>query len=314
MRHIASAPTRRPSRPTSTPSIATARSSARPGRGGGIPPPPLHAHDADDRGRPRSSRHRRARAHVMFRRRRSPPVLAEIPPPPKAAHRAGTLSRSELDAFAALLGRLGAAKVVVVAGDRRKSAVAIGLATAAVVAGRRALCSRETSPVRLSPPRSDWPTLPGSRSTCDPRQRRARCCSRWSWRALPRRARRSTSSASWPEGRTSRARRCSPRKDFGDAIARLRSAYELVVIDAPPDHADRSLLASSPRRPRSRSPCLARPRMREEGALDGVAGLVDPPVARFASKVVAREVRPRVSRLPRSGPRGAHGRSLAERP
>ena len=208
----------------------------------------------------------------MFRRRRSPPVLAEIPPPPKAAHRAGTLSRSELDAFAALLGRLGAAKVVAVAGDRRKSAVAIGLATAAVVAGRRAL---------LLEGDLAGPTLAASLGLADaPGLTEYLRSEAEASQMLQPLVLAGPAAASSPEhlvcvvaGRpTSQGPALLASEGFRHAIARLRSAYELVVIDAPPDHADRSLLAVSSEADMTIACCASAGAKR--GRWDGVAGLV----------------------------------------
>jgi Mrp family chromosome partitioning ATPase len=65
-------------------------------------------------------------------------VLAEIPPPAAPAARAGTLRRCDLEAFERLLGELRGSRTVVAIGepDRRRS-VALGLATAAAAAGTR---------------------------------------------------------------------------------------------------------------------------------------------------------------------------------
>lgn len=74
----------------------------------------------------------------MLRRRRRSPVLAELPAPRDGRRRPGSLARSELEAFTGLLEAVGDAGAVSVAGEGRRSAVAVGLATVAAVAGRRA--------------------------------------------------------------------------------------------------------------------------------------------------------------------------------
>jgi hypothetical protein len=65
-------------------------------------------------------------------------VLAEIPAQADRAPRAGTLRRRDLEAFGALLARLGGRRSVLLVGDPgRRRAVAVGLATAAAAAGTR---------------------------------------------------------------------------------------------------------------------------------------------------------------------------------
>jgi len=73
----------------------------------------------------------------MLRRRRSPPVLAEVP---GSRHgRLRSLDRAQLDAFTGLLGAVGESRAVLVTGREAKSAVAVGLATVAAGSGRRAV-------------------------------------------------------------------------------------------------------------------------------------------------------------------------------
>lgn len=65
-------------------------------------------------------------------------VLAEIPPPAAPAPRAGTLRRCDLEAFDVLLAELHGSRVVLVLGDAaRKRNVAVGLAAAAAAGGTR---------------------------------------------------------------------------------------------------------------------------------------------------------------------------------
>jgi hypothetical protein len=65
-------------------------------------------------------------------------VLAEIPAPPTPATRPGTLRRCDLEAFDALLAELDGSRSVLVLGESpRRRAVAVGLATAAAAAGAR---------------------------------------------------------------------------------------------------------------------------------------------------------------------------------
>lgn len=73
----------------------------------------------------------------MLRRRQRPRVLAELPAPRRAQGRAGSLSRSELEAFEGLRRAIGDARVVLATGEE-SSRVALGLATVAGAGGRRA--------------------------------------------------------------------------------------------------------------------------------------------------------------------------------
>lgn len=63
-------------------------------------------------------------------------VLAEIPPQAGPAPRAGTLRRCDLEAYDALLAELGGRRAVLLLGDAiRRRPVAVGLATTAAAAG-----------------------------------------------------------------------------------------------------------------------------------------------------------------------------------
>lgn len=65
-------------------------------------------------------------------------VLGEIPAPGPTALRAGTLRRCDQEAFGRLLEELGAARAVLVTGERARSrTAAVGLAAAAAAAGTR---------------------------------------------------------------------------------------------------------------------------------------------------------------------------------
>jgi Mrp family chromosome partitioning ATPase len=72
----------------------------------------------------------------MLGRRRSPQVLAEIPAPQGAATRPGALGRAKLDAYSVLATALAASRAVLATGPA-KSDAALGLAAAATAAGRR---------------------------------------------------------------------------------------------------------------------------------------------------------------------------------
>lgn len=75
---------------------------------------------------------------MLRRRRRRPPVLAELPAPSGEPRRPGALGGAELETFGRLLGALGGARAVLATGGEGKSRLAIGLATAAATEGRRA--------------------------------------------------------------------------------------------------------------------------------------------------------------------------------
>jgi Mrp family chromosome partitioning ATPase len=66
-------------------------------------------------------------------------ILAEIPARSLADPEVGTLRRRDLRVFETLLEKLGDVQLVLVTGGSRRQAAALGLATAATTAGRRVL-------------------------------------------------------------------------------------------------------------------------------------------------------------------------------
>ncbi len=72
----------------------------------------------------------------MLRRRKQPPVLAEIPAARNGSERLGSLGRGTLDAFAGLSKTLAGASPVMTSGAA-STTVALGLATAAAAEGKR---------------------------------------------------------------------------------------------------------------------------------------------------------------------------------
>ncbi len=74
----------------------------------------------------------------MLRRRGRPPVLAEISAPAPSGARPGALRRGDFEALVALLGKLGDARaLLVVGGEEGKPGASLALAAAAAAAGRR---------------------------------------------------------------------------------------------------------------------------------------------------------------------------------
>ncbi|HEX7293205.1 MAG TPA: hypothetical protein VF259_01560, partial [Solirubrobacterales bacterium] len=66
-------------------------------------------------------------------------MIAELPALPESETASGALSAAGLEMLSALLGELGDARAVLSTGGEAKSALALGLATAAVATGRRAV-------------------------------------------------------------------------------------------------------------------------------------------------------------------------------
>ncbi len=106
---------------------------------------------------------------------------------------------------------------------------------------------------RLRPPARSWssaisrargwrrrwgsPRPPACTSTCAGRRSRPTCFSRWPWPG-PRPGSRGSSSASAPGARRRKRRRCSACRASAHVVGKLRAAYELVLLIAPPVQAE----------------------------------------------------------------------------
>jgi succinoglycan biosynthesis transport protein ExoP len=210
---------------------------------------------------------------MLRRRRRSrPPVLARVAAPPAAGSGARRLTRGQLSGFRNLLGQLGGARVVAIAGGEARSAVAVGLATAAVATPRRTvLVEADLARPRLAaslglaqtPGLGEYlrteaeageilQSLVLAGPVTEGPVEHLVCL---------------VAGAAAPEAESLLA-----SDGFGHAIARLRSAYELIVVAAPPDHRDGSLLAVSAQADMTVA-CCTRAEARA-GRWEGVAGIV----------------------------------------
>ena len=199
-------------------------------------------------------------------------MLAEIPPPPTGSGDAGSLRRSQVEDYARLLDRLGTATVVNLTGGSGKSPAATGLATAAVVASRRTLLleadlARPTLAASLglaaAPGLADY--LRGEADASEILQ------------SLILAGPLARTSADYlvcvvAGSPTSEGAALLASERFRHAVARLRSAYQLVVIDGPPDHSDSSLLAVSAQADMTLACC--NPAEAKGGRWAGVGGLV----------------------------------------
>lgn len=183
----------------------------------------------------------------MFRRRRRPPVLAELPDPRGEQARPGSLSRAELETFGGLLGTVHGSRAVLATGEESKSALALGLATVAAVEGRRAALvecdlTRPALATRLG-----LAAAPGLHEYLR-------------WEAEAPQILQSLVPVGPASGRTAAPLTCvvagGPAGDssallaseaFSHAIAKLRNAYDLLVLDGPPLLDEPSLLAVAPR-------------------------------------------------------------------
>ncbi len=186
----------------------------------------------------------------MFRRRR-PPVLAELPAGAGESVRPGALSRAELAPLDALLKAMGDARVLFATGVEAKSALALGLATVAAAEGRRtALVECDLVLPSLAPRLGLAPT-PG---LCEYLRQEAEAPQILQPLVL-------TGPAS---GRAEAPLACVvageqvedglPLLDsegFRHAVAKLRSAYDLLVLDGPPLDEVPSLLAVAARADRT---------------------------------------------------------------
>jgi len=180
----------------------------------------------------------------MLGRRRRPRVIAELPAPQGGAD-AGALSAAGLEMLTALLGELGDARAVLSTGGEGKSALALGLATAAVAAGRRSVlieCDLATPSLAR---RVGLEPAPGLHEYLR-MEAEARRILQPLVLAGPGSAAARTPLTCIVAGRPATAGMALlDSEEFAHAIGKLRSAYELVVVDGPPLD-DPSLLAVAP--------------------------------------------------------------------
>lgn len=181
----------------------------------------------------------------MLGRRRRPRVIAELAAAPRGKAAPGALSAAALEMLTALLAELGDARAVLSTGGDGKSALALGLATAAVAGGRRtALVECDLSTPSLAQ-RVGLEPAPGLREYLDG-EAEARQILQPLVLAGPGSAAARAPLACIVAGRPAgEGMALLDSEEFAHAIGKLRSAYELVVVDAPPLN-DPSLLAVAP--------------------------------------------------------------------
>jgi tyrosine-protein kinase len=210
---------------------------------------------------------------MLRRRRRSrPPVFARIPAPPEEETGLRRMSRAQLAGFGHLLERIGGSRVVALAGGESRARVAVGLATAAAAEPRRAVLV-EADLARPHLARAlGLEEAPGLGEYL-----RAEAEAAQILQSL-------VLTGPVTEGPVEHvvcvvAGRQAPEAEallrsdsFRHAIARLRGAYELAVLEAPPDHRDGSLLAVSAQADLTIACCTEAEARR--GSWEGVGGIV----------------------------------------
>jgi Mrp family chromosome partitioning ATPase len=181
----------------------------------------------------------------MFHRRPKPPVLARIPGRRGRRRAPGALDRADLKAFATLRRAVGPSHVTLLTGDREGSRIAIGLATAFVADGRRAALiecdlTHPTLASRLglaeAPGLTDYLRYEAEASQILQAVVLAGPASGHATAPLV------CVVAGAP---TSHGSTLLASESFLHAIARLRSAYDFVVLDGPPVEDELSLLAAA---------------------------------------------------------------------
>jgi Mrp family chromosome partitioning ATPase len=195
----------------------------------------------------------------MFGRRRKPSVLAEISGPTQEGTRAWSLRRDDLDAFNGLLEKLRDTQVLLIGGEEGRLAVATGLATAAGAGGRRAvLVECDLAKPRLAGALGLSP-VPGLHEYL-----------RWDATA-PQILQQAVLAGPESGGATSPLACIAAgeattdgatllsSESFVHAIAKLRNAYDLVVLGGPPLDRDEASLAAVAARADSTVACVARP-------------------------------------------------------
>lgn len=181
----------------------------------------------------------------MLGRRGRPPTLAELPAA-QGEPRPGSLRRAELDALAVVLDAVGDARAVLATGTGR-SELAIGLATVAATRGRRtALVECDlaapvlASRLGLEPAPGLHEYLRGETDAGQILQPLVLAGPAAAGAIAPL----TCVAAGAPAADASEL---LAAEGFGHAIAKLRSAYDLVVAAAPPLNEELSLLAVAAR-------------------------------------------------------------------
>jgi Mrp family chromosome partitioning ATPase len=179
----------------------------------------------------------------MFRRRQRPRVVAELPAPRRAQGRAGSLSRSELRAFEDLRRAIGDARVVLTTGEE-SSRVALGLATVAGAGGRRAalLECDLVSPAFAAT--LGLAAAPGLREYLRG-EAEARQILQPVALAGPGSAAAAPLVCVTAGARSADAAALLGSEHLRHAVAKLRNAYDLVVLDGPPPDEEQALKAAA---------------------------------------------------------------------
>jgi Mrp family chromosome partitioning ATPase len=182
----------------------------------------------------------------MLRRRRRPPVLAEIPDM-RDGERPGSLDRAELGALGGLLNAVRDSRAVLATGDEGKSALALGLATVAAAEGARvALVECDlTGPVLAA--RLGLAAAPGLHEYLRGEAEAPQILQSLVL-AGPASARAAAPLVCIPAGRpASDGPTLLASEAFAHAIAKLRGAYDFLVLDGPPLEDESSLAAAASR-------------------------------------------------------------------
>ena len=206
----------------------------------------------------------------MLGRAPRPPLLARVPLREGEDGRPGTLDRESLDAMLELLSQIGPG-VVLVTGDEQRSELAVGLAAAAVAAGRRAaLVECELAEPGLAS-RLELDPAPGFGEYLAHEAEAAEVLQA----AILAGPGSTLAAAPLVCVVAGRATELGPvlfaSESYRHAIEKLRAAYDLVVLDGPSIEDEGSLEAAALRADRVLA-CCSRSRVprRLRGAVDGV--------------------------------------------
>ena len=179
----------------------------------------------------------------MLGRRSRPRVIAELPAPQGGS--AGALSAAGLKMLTALLDELGDARTVLSTGGEKKSALALGLATAAVAAGRRSVLVECDLAAPALAQRVGLEPAPGLREYLGMEAEAGQILQPLVLAGPGSTAARTPLTCIAAGRPAADGMALLDSEGFAHAIGRLRSAYELVVIEGP-SLGDPSLLAVAP--------------------------------------------------------------------